>query len=344
MSGFVVNAGARAVGLSLLLAIAVRVPLAVGGNFVADGDEAIVGLLAQHLRAGGPPTLFLYGQSYGLALVEAAMAAALDGLGIPIGPALKWGAFAIWLVGLVALIVAARRWWGDAAAMTSGVLLATLPAWGNWALRARSGYVTAFAAAGLAALFASSPGDSRKERSRDFRAAAAGACAGLAMAAQPLWIPVIIGASLALLARPNRRVLIVGACVATGVFVLAMALGSGAAAWNPVPRALNNPLIGLRWLPARLEEIFAGTFVTGHAQAVGWPNRAVAWVWTAIVGLAIGRVATRWHRGSAGTAEKALLLSIVAVLVATSALPSESFSARYLLPLGAPIALLGGHA
>lgn len=58
----------------VLAALILRMHLLVGSDFVIDSDEAIVGLMARHIRAGMGIPIFYYGQPY-MGSLEALLAA-----------------------------------------------------------------------------------------------------------------------------------------------------------------------------------------------------------------------------------------------------------------------------
>lgn len=117
----------------------------VSPHWFADGDEAIVGLMATHLLHGKRFPSFFYGQIYGFAILESGVAALLLTLGATPTWALKLAAFFWFSVGLIGWQKWGEVHGGDRTqSLILGVLLATAPAWGLWALKARGGYVTAF--------------------------------------------------------------------------------------------------------------------------------------------------------------------------------------------------------
>jgi hypothetical protein len=127
------------------LAFAIRIPQMVSPHWFADGDEAIVGLMATHVLQGKGFSSFFFGQTYGFSLFESGLAALLLSLGAASTWALKLAAFFWFSVGLIGW----QKWGGALSSdrtrsLTLGVLLAVTPAWGIWALKARGGYVTAY--------------------------------------------------------------------------------------------------------------------------------------------------------------------------------------------------------
>ena len=137
--------GSRSWFWVVALAFAIRIPQMVSPHWFADGDEAIVGLMATHVLQGKGFPSFFFGQTYGFSLFESGVAALLLRLGAAPTWALKLAAFFWFSVGLIGW----QKWGGTLSSdrtrsLTLGVLLAVTPAWGVWALKARGWYVTAF--------------------------------------------------------------------------------------------------------------------------------------------------------------------------------------------------------
>src|SRR5687768_13604782 len=84
----------------IAITIASRIPQLASPHLLLDGDECIAGLMAKHLAEGRAFPVFFYGQTYGLALVEAPTAAAVY-LVAGMGPLqLKLSMLALWIAGI----------------------------------------------------------------------------------------------------------------------------------------------------------------------------------------------------------------------------------------------------
>ena len=96
-----------------------RLPQLTSPHLLLDGDECILGLMAKHIAEGRAFPVFLYGQSYGLAVIEApagALSFLIAGTGaLP----LKVAMLALWTVGIVAFFLAVSGCWGPAGASGS---------------------------------------------------------------------------------------------------------------------------------------------------------------------------------------------------------------------------------
>ena len=74
------NAGRRRRGRCrgpLLAAVVTRLPQLTSPALLLDGDEAVLGLMSLHITQGQAWPWFFYGQTYGLATVEALLGAAV---------------------------------------------------------------------------------------------------------------------------------------------------------------------------------------------------------------------------------------------------------------------------
>jgi hypothetical protein len=109
-----------------------------------DGDECIVGLMAKHLLEGKELPLFFYGQNYGLSLFEAGITALFFSLFGISSLSLKLAMLFFFSLGAYFFLMAIREISGKKAFWIAFFLLALCPAWFNWSMKARGGYITAF--------------------------------------------------------------------------------------------------------------------------------------------------------------------------------------------------------
>ena len=326
-------------GLALL--VATRAVLATSDRFFADGDEAVVGLMAKHLLERGEVSLFYWGQAYGVVFFEAAAAAVAFVLGGISGVTLKLGALAIFAGGWVAFVAAARRLAGDRAATNAGLLLASAPAWFAFSAKAWGGFVTSFALASVALLSFSAPPD----RSRRARAAAAGGLAALTLFSQPVCAVAFAPLFLADEIRPRRRgewaALVTGA-LAVGVALFAAAR-PGDVYWAPTLfRAFGGADVASASLPALGRVLFVMS--TGcHFMNTALPAPPLARV-AAVLALVtlvtlLVAAATRVVRTRSFPLDAACATSTLAVLGVALAIRPERLMFRYLVPLIAPLTL-----
>jgi hypothetical protein len=134
--------------ISFVVLILTRLPYLLGRHCYFDGDEAIVGIMAQDLLAGKNIPVFFYGQQYGFSFFEV--------IGVALGIvffgntvwALKFGALLVFSLGISflfrwMLIKKVSFFW----ALLLLVIISVFPGWMIWAEKARGGYVTAFSIA-----------------------------------------------------------------------------------------------------------------------------------------------------------------------------------------------------
>jgi hypothetical protein len=330
------------ISVALLTAIVLisRLPQLFSPHLLLDGDECILGLMAKHIAEGRAFPLFLYGQIYGLAVVEAPAGA----LGFLIGGTdtlpLKVAMLVLWTVGIVAYFLAWSRLVGTSRSFWIILVLALTPAWAVASMKAWSGYITAFTAtAVLFNLFIRS-----QDRPRSVVWLAAGALTSLIYFAHPLWLPGVVPIAVLLLFA--RRSLSSGLLYLTGIatviFVIRMIpAGSLLNYWTPLDIG-NHNLLGS--LPKLLEQLYVnltGSYYLRTRIAPGPATAAVAYLWYGILVAAtilqVYRVVSRkyllWSH--------LLFVSALSTLLANWMLLVER-DPRYLLPLTPLLVLWAG--
>ena len=246
----------------MLAAIAVlsRLPQLRSPNLLAEGDECTVGVMGLHIARGHDVPLFLYGQKYGLAIVEAPAAAATFAI-FGAGPVtLKLAILAVWIAGAALYFRAFSRVLGAGRGFWIALLLVLMPAWAATAMKAWSGYVTAFAASGLAM-------DLLTRTARGVgRWIGAGVTTAVIFFSQPLWLPALLPVVLYALVAERRLRCWIAYGTATAIPVAAMALmkrtwlaGVPEVWFGPTP---GNPhlLASLAPLVAQIRVALTGSF------------------------------------------------------------------------------------
>lgn len=132
-------------GILFAACILVRLPNFLSDSFWFDGDEAMIGIMAQDLLAGKAFPIYFYGQNYGLSIFEVISTALFE---LFIGPSpwsLKLGGLLLFSLGITFIVRTIRQ-----LPISSGlfyiiiVLLISYPTWYLWGTMVRGGYVTAF--------------------------------------------------------------------------------------------------------------------------------------------------------------------------------------------------------
>jgi len=138
------NKDLLAVGVIIFLNILPRLIYIFNNGFFIDGDEAIFGTMIRDFLNNGHLPLFFYGQNYGFVFFEVLLSSIISFFfGINIF-SMKIAMLIFWLMSMVILyyigkkIFASRRW-----AFLSVLLISFIPAWFDWATKARGGYLTA---------------------------------------------------------------------------------------------------------------------------------------------------------------------------------------------------------
>lgn len=358
--------------LFLVTAIAFRLPHLTSGRVALDGDEAIVGLMALDLIAGRGDPVFFYGQRYGLTLFEVLpLAAAFQVFGTsPV--VVKATMLALWLVGGAFTVRAAWRTGGGTAGALVGLVLASLPVWVPWSMKARGGYLTAFVASQIALCllteflrrrnregairrlavattgpmeFAESgppagrPGTWRPDLTTSLRGVLLGAAVLVTLLAQPLFLLPLL--PLFLFLRPISSWI--------GVFVGAGAIAAPLLVHQRVAEAVWAPRIFGAFDPqAVLELPFRVTTALGgyyYYLLAGDPPDIVTWagrLFAALGLLAVVSVLVSRRRDVHTDLLWATAVGAVTFLLVALWIRPEQFAYRYLLPLGAPLALLLG--
>lgn len=128
------------VGLNILP----RLVYFLNKGFFIDGDEAILGSMVNDFVKNSQVPLFFTGQNYCFVFFEVLLAGIISFLfgtnifTLKIAMLIFWLASMIFLYFLSKKLLASRNW-----ALLSVLLVSSIPAWFDWASKARGGYLTA---------------------------------------------------------------------------------------------------------------------------------------------------------------------------------------------------------
>ncbi len=331
---------ARRLGLPVVLAVpllfVLRLHLLVRMDLALDGDEAVVGLMSLHALQGKGLSLFFYGQNYGLSGLEAlggALGFAL--LDVSAG-ALRAAMLLLWAAGGAFLVAAAARLGGRASAWWALALMASCPAWLEWSMKARGGYITAFL------FFCASLWLAARLRGRGgWPWLLLGACCTVVLFAQALWFPGLVALVAALWWERRdgaaARLWLGGAVAAGGALVLA---AGGSGYWSPGLTQQIHPLRALLRLPERLFTLLHGAYLYEEAQPIGWLSKGAGALWLfALLALTLILAACIVRRRSSPL-QRAGLAALLAAPVLSLVMSFPGFGYRYLLPVSAVLVLL----
>jgi hypothetical protein len=134
-------------GIFFSVSIIVRLPHFLSNVFWFDGDEALIGIMAQDMLDGKRFSLYFYGQTYGLSIFETtAVAFWIKLLGVGIWP-LRLGALSIFALGISFFrLILKKQGKTEFFAFLFCLAILCFPAWSIWGSLVRGGYVTGFAA------------------------------------------------------------------------------------------------------------------------------------------------------------------------------------------------------
>lgn len=134
-----------AISIIVILVFVTRIPQLINKDLILDGDECIVGLMGKHMYEGKEIPVYFYGQAYGFSLIETGFAAAGYALGGISDVSLKLSMLCLWLIGVIFFYYTLRAIndTGSTAFIIT-VLLVLCPAWAEWSMKARGGYITSF--------------------------------------------------------------------------------------------------------------------------------------------------------------------------------------------------------
>lgn len=322
--------------LAAPLLFVLRLHLLVRMDLALDGDEAVVGLMSLHVLQGEGLPLFFYGQNYGLSGLEAVSGALWFALLDVSAGALRVAMLLLWALGGAFLVAAAARLGNRASAWWALGLMATSPAWLEWSMKARGGYMTAFL------FFSASVWLAARLRGRGgWPWLALGACCAVVLFSQALWFPALLALVGALWWERRDAAaagLWAGGAGAMGVLLLLAAGGTGY--WSPGLAQQIQPLRALMHLPERLFTLFHGAYLYEESQPIGWVSGAAGTAWLfAWLALTVILTACVVRRRSTPL-QRAGLVALLAAPMLSLVMSFPGFGSRYLLSVSVVLILL----
>ncbi len=132
--------------LIIALCIATRLPAMLSPKMLLDPDECVVALMAKHMWQGKEFPLFFWGQQYGFSLIEELFILPFYTIMGVTAIAVKSAMLSLFIIGVVYLYKALIRInkAGSYLPLILTLLFITVPAWTEWSMKARGGYLTAF--------------------------------------------------------------------------------------------------------------------------------------------------------------------------------------------------------
>ncbi len=272
--------GRFSITLAALLALGalLKIVLLLTSQSMADGDEAVEGLMAlQILRGLGHP-IYAWGTHYGAGVfVETHLAAGLFALFGSSDVALKSAGLIVWCGCLGAVGAIGRRLGGPGAGLAAAVLFAFSPAAAQWSLKVAGGHLVAVLLALLALWLV-------ERRSNPLLVAP---LLPLAVFAHPIALSLAAALGVLLVLRAGRAR---GPAVAVWLIVVSAGVAlllrpGGASVWNPVSRGLE-PLTIAAAFPRMLVTLFVPNLSTKSWPELAELVPALLWLGLSLVALA----------------------------------------------------------
>jgi len=270
-------------GIVCAAALILKVVLLLTSQSIADGDEAVVGLMALHVVEDGEHPLFVYGQAYDMgAALLAHLAAGVFLITGPSSLSLKATALLVWVLMVVVLMMSLWRWLGRHAALLGVTLMLCCPSATEWAMKARGHVPATLATVLLVGLGLRLLAD-QDARRQNLRAAVLGVTAAVAAWLHPIALPSVAAASAVVCV-----VLMVRGRLVPPALLLATALVVGAMPLLCLPRDVSWSWQRFAGWNVRLDfallcgRVLPGLFTPDVDWAIpptpGW-ILAIGWVW-----------------------------------------------------------------
>ena len=320
--------------LIVLLCIASRLFQLHGENLFLDGDESIVGLMAKHLFEGKEIPFYFYGQSYGFSFIETfSIAISYFFFGIS-DFAVKIPMLFLWTTGIIFFYKTLNQLQpgNNRLSFLVTCIFIVAPAWAEWSLKARGGYITSFLLCSVLTwlLF-------HKEWNKKIISfAAIGFLLIIIYESQPLWLPGLIPLVIFKLYRARNfryyMSIMVGMLITAILFYLFKQNSSGY--WNPdVFNFKNNLINNLLSIPNNIYQNMCGSDEVSAAFHVPAPIIGFAVCFTGIILSMLCGVVYLLVFKRPKTNPLVFLFAISISLTLFYTVFLNGYSPRYLLPL-----------
>ena len=330
------RAGRWAIAILFVAAVAIKVGLLITSQSMADGDEAVEGLMAMHILRGLEHPIYQWGLRYGAgAGLEAHLAALLFSITGPSSQALKSVGLLFWCIDAALVYLAGRALMGPKVGLAAALLFVFSPAAAQWSLKVAGGHQIAVALCLLMIL-----GIERK-----IHPAAIMPLAPLATFARPVALPFAALTAGYILLRGRNRLWSSISLFASGAIstvLLYPSLAKAQETWNPSMKSFQ-PLILLRSLAVAVTTFFSPNL---NATSVpGGPILLVSLLWIAAFFAAIAWLLRQSRFGPSGFSSfvsgpgSRLLLYAASVFGVVFMVEPSLLAARHLILLQ-PIACL----
>lgn len=317
-----------------LLCVATRLSLLTDPGLMLDGDECVVATMAKHAWLGKELPVYFWGQNYGFSLIEVLFILpfyAVIGINTL---AVKLAMLCLWGVG-VAFLYKAMLQINDhhkILALLFALIIILCPAWVNWSMKARGGYLTSFTLSSIAlyVLF-------YKGRINEYaRFIIAGLLVTLIYESQSFWLAGLLPLLLYRIVNTGswKQAL---ACVATSGVIWAVLLltKSGVAevyGIHPPAMTMDVIIAGIKRYPEYVYKSLQGNYVFAWHQDTNSYYTSFAKIFTGLIFLTglLGLLHLLFKRKGFGLFITATLFI---PLVLGYSLLTETMEGRYMLPL-----------
>lgn len=275
--------------LGLAVAVGLKLALLFTSQSMADGDEAVTGLMAMHVLERGIHPIYPYGVQYGAgAGVEIHLAALLFAVFGASDVALKAAGLLVWLATLALVYATALRMAGPWAGSAAALLYGFAPQAAEWSLKVCGGHGVGVLLA-VAAVFLVERGSPR------FLAAA---LLPLAAVAHPTVVPFCIALAGLLVWRSEsarERIAVVASLAVVAALVAFAFQPPATGVWNPaatrfdglgllamLPRLVAGafaPNLHAQWLPPLPQLVVSIAWLVALAAALAGPGPARRWLY-----------------------------------------------------------------
>jgi len=329
----------------IVLIFTTRVPLITSQFFQADGDEAIVGLMAKEIVDQGHFRIYFWGQRYGFVPFEASVAAVTFKILGMNEYSLKMSMLFVWCAGCLLLFGAIKSEFNPEVAFVFSLILIFCPVWGIWSMKARGGYITAFF---FSSLLARLMAYMNKEKTRKFYLMwlAIGIILAIIYFSQKLWLLSLVPFFIPFIYRRGTlvKVLILSLALITTAFLIVFLAKNEIGDFMVLPKSIYfhfypTVLISL----TKLSVFFRATYFLGNVFVAGQFNSVVGVIWTCILALLVIAQIIRLVLGKfyfySHTLCLATCLSMFALFANLSNDNTPDLEFRYLLPMAVPFIL-----
>jgi len=315
------------------LCILTRLPQILSPEWIVDGDECVMGLMAKHMNEGKALPVFFYGQSYGFSLIETCFISAFYFVFGMTDYAVKLPMLILWILGIgffykTLLQLSTKNRWLP---FVITLVFVLSPSWAVWSLKARGGYLTAFCFSSIL-MYVLFHDDYKHPRLNYFLV---GLLLVLIYHSQPLWLPGLLPLLAYKVYHKKTSIkffsVLVGMVPAILLFVWLKHFASSH--WQPTVFTINShSIFNIANIPSLLFDHFHGFYYLVFVYPAPIGNKIFSVLFTTLIGvLIIASVRYLFYK----FAEHSLfIVSVLSVLFTLGyCIFLDSHAPRYLLPV-----------